>query len=406
MKTRKKRGGCFIRGLAAACMIMSICPFPGCAGGEELLIPPGLTTIEASAFEGNGSIQSIILPDGMIVIEERAFANCINLRKIQIPSSIQEIGNEAFNGITGPVLVMTEPGCYAMQWAASNGMDYRAETKFRALLIANSEYTETFAEKLPGAKNDVAAIKALLSSWHGMPYSITTKEDLTGDEMLSLIRSTFRENRKQDISLLYFSGHGRLISSANRTGALAGVDGKLITASTLKKCLDEIPGRKIVIVDACYSGILIGNRPLAAPSGQLSANFASAFLLPFTGKRLPLQAPGADAESVTLADNGYYLIVSAAADEESYEYQSMINDGQKEYGIFTRELCLACGYDMLKESYVEVSADQNKDHVVTLKEAFEETRKKVGTFVSSYGGVQNVQAWPVDCDWFGFLRKE
>ena len=58
----------------------------------------------------------------------------------------------------------------------------------------------------------------------------------------------------------------------------------------------------------------------------------------------------------------------------------------------------------LEELNKELDSIESRKKVLTIE--VEETRKKVGTFVSSYGGVQNVQAWPVDCDWFGFLRKE
>lgn len=81
-------------------------------------------------------------------------------------------------------------------------------------------------------------------------------KDPTYSQFNQLIGSSFYGAQNDDISILYYSGHGTL----NETNGHAGIytsDGDNYEFSTLYKKLKEIKGKKLVILDCCYSGAFI-----------------------------------------------------------------------------------------------------------------------------------------------------
>ncbi len=67
----------------------------------ELVIPSTLggypvRAIGEDAFYYSNSIQSIVIPDGITVIEAEAFMNCTSLQRITLPDSVTSIGDDAF----------------------------------------------------------------------------------------------------------------------------------------------------------------------------------------------------------------------------------------------------------------------------------------------------------------------
>ena len=58
---------------------------------KEVIIPEGITTIEANAFEGCFSLESITLPSSIKHIGPNAFAGCKELKEVILPDSITDI---------------------------------------------------------------------------------------------------------------------------------------------------------------------------------------------------------------------------------------------------------------------------------------------------------------------------
>ena len=58
---------------------------------KEVIIPEGITTIEANAFEGCISLESITLPSSIKHIGPNAFAGCKELKEVVLPDSITDI---------------------------------------------------------------------------------------------------------------------------------------------------------------------------------------------------------------------------------------------------------------------------------------------------------------------------
>ena len=76
------------------------------------------------------------------------------------------------------------------------------------------------------------------------------------------VENTFQGAGEEDISLLYISTHGLLEEEGpSAVAALLLSDGyteEKLEAAALQQILDRVPGRKVVILDACNSGAFIG----------------------------------------------------------------------------------------------------------------------------------------------------
>ena len=81
-------------------------------------------------------------------------------------------------------------------------------------------------------------------------------------ELDSLVRETFGQATEQDTSWFYLSTHGIIWEEQEKTHmALLLCDGQreeAMEADALRRILDQIPGRKILILDACHTGAMIG----------------------------------------------------------------------------------------------------------------------------------------------------
>lgn len=218
---------------------------------------------------------------------------------------------------------------------------------YRALLVGN---TYAGAEnELKGCDTDIASMKSMLSSMTGTPYAITTALNLTSADMKSYISSTFSGAALCDVSLFYFSGHGA------SNGSLVGVGNSTLSVSALRSVLDTIPGTKIVIVDACYSGNMI-----AKSAGSLSpSSFNSSFISGFSSYKKD--------DLYNLANNGYVVITSCSMLERS----NTLTDGVIAFGAFTYGVCYGSGYDEWNQCALSsLPADTNSDGAITLGEAY------------------------------------
>lgn len=104
----------YITDLAAWCKIDFYQPNLGsftsnpleCAGNlylngklvTSIVIPKGITSINASAFEGCRSLTSVTIPDGVTSIGKFAFLNCSNLTELSVPSTLTYVGEYALTG--------------------------------------------------------------------------------------------------------------------------------------------------------------------------------------------------------------------------------------------------------------------------------------------------------------------
>ncbi len=365
------------------------------ARGETLRLPENLVSVEEEAFAGNTAAEYIILPSSVTSVGDRAFAGCTSLGKVRIPGSVSAIGEDILKDTAEDVLIESEAGSPAYDYARSAGVDYRCDTTCRALLIAQT-YPDIPGLTLEGPANDAKALSACLSAFPGTAFQTKIMYNLTAGEILEAVSAAFSGAKEQDISLFYYSGHGFSTKDESKRGALLGRDGNTyVTADRLRKALDAVPGRKIVLVDACFSGNFLTDSSETAGTkssetaetgiaGASSINcsadyFMSSFLSAFRKK------------SRGLTGTDYFVLTSASAAELSYEE---VVDGQS-FGLFTRFLLQGCGYQA--ES---IPADVNGNGSLTLQELY----AYVSNTLKYYG--QHVQVYPTDCRWFGLLRKD
>ena len=358
------------------CLFLALL-LPALACAETLTLPQDTQEVKAEAFRGLTALESVSAPEGLSSIGDHAFADCANLRSVSIPGLDTQIGEGAFSGCAEAMLLSTAPGSAAMTYASLNQLDYQADTTYRALLIAQCSYTTITALEAPA--RDVQRLRSALTRHRGTPYLVTIEQDLKQSEILTAISETFADAQPQDVSLIYYSGHGA------KGGALVGVDGTGLSVSSLRSALDQLPGRKILLVDACYSGAIIGRSADGGTAEDFVSDFTSAFTL---------------RSRDNLATDGYFVITAARSTQQSGEKGISLNGEWIYYGIFTRHLCDGLGYDYLSDAAGALLADTNGDRVVTLQEMYQYAKVNAAAEYAS----QTAQVFPDSCTWQALTR--
>ena len=184
------------------------------------------------------------------------------------------------------------------------------------------------------SENNTETMAALLEEFLPGEKQITRHVGGPGstEDLENLIRESFAGAREEDTALLYLSTHG--VSREGAPGGMAlllsnGEQEEGLTPDRLRRMLDRIPGRKIVMADACRSGALIGK-----------------------GK-----TKGRD----FFADGAYRVLVSAGAEEDSW-FWSAEEDEYTGTGYFTEALNSALRASDPKQ------IDPNRDGMVSLQE--------------------------------------
>lgn len=88
------------------------------------------------------------------------------------------------------------------------------------------------------------------------PSNCRYYKDPTYSQIGYLIKSAFGNSKSDDISIFYYSGHGTYTKSTGAAGIYTS-DGQNYEFKTLYKMLEKFSGKKLVILDCCYSGAFI-----------------------------------------------------------------------------------------------------------------------------------------------------
>lgn len=294
---------------------------------------------------------------------------------------------------------------------------HEAVGTYRALLIGNTYTGES--NELPGCENDVDGMRTMLGRMTATPYSVTVKKNIRAEEILSSISSTFGNASYNDVSLFYYSGHGAnsVGADGNPTSyhaALVGTFQTYVSIARLKTELDKIPGKKVIIIDACHSGQFIARDGtmtqvsssafnsqvvnLFANDDQLSGDVSrTAVVLAADGSELLSEEAPAfidRAGDTNFAKSGYYVITACRSEEKSVStgYDSN-GDGKidRYFGLFTYGLCYGNGWNLARNAAISsLNADLNKDSKVTLYEAYVYAK----VMAQSHNPNQTAQIWP------------
>ncbi len=89
-----------------------------------IVTPLNLTEISDEAFAGDAAFAAVQLQRNVKKIGSKAFANCVKLCAIYIPEGTTEIAGDAFDGVTG-LIILGKAGSYAETFAKDQGFDFR-----------------------------------------------------------------------------------------------------------------------------------------------------------------------------------------------------------------------------------------------------------------------------------------
>ena len=133
----------------------------------------------------------------------------------------------------------------------------------RCLLIGCDRFVSMPGTE-PASANNVDTMEALLSDFlpEGTPIfrQVNGPGSVEGFEQLAA--DAFREAGNADTSLIYLSTHGILRDEAGKQTLLLllsdGTAEERVGPEKLREVLDRVPGKKVLILDACHSGEVIG----------------------------------------------------------------------------------------------------------------------------------------------------
>ncbi|WP_414585952.1 caspase, EACC1-associated type [Scytonema sp. PCC 10023] len=224
-----------------------------------------------------------------------------------------------------------------------------------ALLIGVSEY-ELGLNSLPGAVMDVDAMQQVLQHpdvGEFAPSDITVLKNPQRQTMEEAIETLFFNRQKDDLVLLYFSGHGikddsgRLFLATRQTRK--NTKGELVRTTAVAASLihdvmeNSRSRRQVIILDCCFSG--------AFAEGMRAKDDGS---LDIKNQLAETQKP----QSV----EGRAVLTSSTATQYSFEQQG------SDLSVYTRYLV---------EGIEKGAADIDNDGVISVDELHEYARKKV-----------------------------
>lgn len=218
----------------------------------------------------------------------------------------------------------------------------QGEPRYRALLVACDTFVYA-SEITPAGRNNLQMMDFVLAQ-DVRGFEIRHQYGITSSaEMLEYaITAAFGDAKEGDVSLLYIATHGEFDPTVNNPeGALILSDGSLedhVTAQQLNAYLDKIKGTKVLLVDACNAGALIGKgiSPSAGPS-----RVARMFLT-----------------------DDYKVLTSSGASEPSWFWRETVETAPPGSSYFTTALALGAGY------LGGFAADANRDGTITLAEMY------------------------------------
>lgn len=222
----------------------------------------------------------------------------------------------------------------------------------RALLVACSEFVtqHDLGNAISGNLHMIGS--ALLNANIGASdLSIEDGTIATREHLADAIDEAFTGSDEDDLSILYLCTHGILSSSDDGQVYLLLGDGQTETplmGSELCEMVSAIQGEKLLILDACFSGALIGRgmpSQTALPGERRSIDhaYSEQYAAPF------------------LADPSIHVLTSADGYESSWYFDSeQLTSGAVSY--FASAISSGLGL------YGAIEADLNGDGAVTLDE--------------------------------------
>ena len=214
-------------------------------------------------------------------------------------------------------------------------------------LLAGVDHFVSLPDTAPAAANNLRRMEGLLRAHLDREAEVTASLDGPGSvsKFRELFSETFSEAGPEDCSVIYFSTHGVRAEDGTAFLLSDGISEEGLSPETLREMLDTLPGEKILILDACYSGAFIGK--------------------------------GVRDGKNRLAGEKTRVLVSAGGEEDSYFWQDSSGDGGSYF--------LAAMESLLKDPE---TGDIDGDGYLSLQEVTDGIR--------ALCGVSRAYCWPED----------
>lgn len=212
-----------------------------------------------------------------------------------------------------------------------------------ALIIGSSEYEDAGLAQLKAPDADVTALDEVLRSAEiGGFDEVKTLVNEPFAAIYPEIAHFFAAKKRDDLLLLYFSGHGVLDDQGRLFLALKNTRRELLRGTAIPATFvsDEMDGsnsrRQILVLDCCHSGAFA-----RGAKGVVGASVGTA---------------------ATFAGTGYGRVVLTATDATQYAWEGDQVIGQAQKSVFTRYLI---------QGLQTGEADADRDGKVTLDELYD-----------------------------------
>nr|WP_277349555.1 caspase family protein [Streptomyces sp. S3(2020)] len=207
------------------------------------------------------------------------------------------------------------------------------------MLVATYEHQDSGLRQLTAPAHDAESLASVLRDPDIAGFEVTTLINQPHHRVGEAIGEFYRDRRRDDLTLLYFTGHGLKDDSGRLYLAMTNTrrDSLLFTALSAEhvdQAMEGCPSRqKVLILDCCYSG--------AFPAGRLSKGDAAVHTL----ERF----------------QGHGRTVLTASDATQYSFEGDRAHGRATQSVFTRYLVAG-----LRDG----SADLDGDGDITLDELY------------------------------------
>ncbi|MFD8220369.1 caspase domain-containing protein [Streptomyces sp. NPDC059697] len=128
-----------------------------------------------------------------------------------------------------------------------------------ALVLGSHTFTDSRLDRLRSPAHDVGELSRVLADPEIGQFAITSADNPTAQELRSSAEEFFGGRERDDVLLLYYTGHGiregdELLLAGSDTD-LDDLAGTALSATVLKNLLGTCRARRIVLIlDCCYSG--------------------------------------------------------------------------------------------------------------------------------------------------------
>lgn len=140
----------------------------------------------------------------------------------------------------------------------------RAASSRYALIVASYDYRDAGLKRLVAPQHDAESLAVVLADVEIAGFDVTTLVNEPHHVVGEAIGDFFAARRRDDLALLYFSGHGLKDDEGRLFLAMANTrrDGLLFTALSAQSINDAMNSclsrQKVLILDCCYSGAFPG----------------------------------------------------------------------------------------------------------------------------------------------------